>query len=142
MATARAVMAHSRIHYVDSDRHSPACESCGHELRVEWFGAYDADPGNLVFWLFTETEEVRQQIERDQEFWAKLRSFFVQYRYPAAGRDTVFFGVESRKSPNASAHGGMLLGSLAVPNSPRRPGMSVRQNLAAEHSKDGLHGRD
>ena len=79
-------------------RHAKAC---GYEVTVNWFGAYDVDPRQLVFWLWAASDEEKKQIERDEEFWVKLRSFLVQYRYPEEGRAGVFFGVESKEALGA-----------------------------------------
>jgi hypothetical protein len=79
-------------------RHAKAC---GYEVTVNWFGAYDTDPGQLVFWLWAASDDEKKQIERDGEFWEKLRSFLVQYRYPEEGRAGVFFGVESKEALGA-----------------------------------------
>ncbi|MBD2327181.1 hypothetical protein [Alkalinema sp. FACHB-956] len=72
---------------------------------VDYYGANDIHPANLVFWICVQTDAEKQKLINDREFMQQLRSILDDYNYPIAGRNQVVIGFESQETVNRESAG-------------------------------------
>jgi len=74
-------------------------------FNVLWFGDYQADPKNLVFWICVQTNAERDFLKTDAGLNRKLRGLFEKYDYPADARDAVQINYESQQTVDRESGG-------------------------------------
>lgn len=67
-------------------------------FNIMWYGAYDIDPKDLVFWICVQTDDERDLLIVDDVLMRKLRGLFERYEYPEAARNKVHIGFESQQT--------------------------------------------
>lgn len=85
---------------------NPICEE---KFWVEWYGAYDIDPKNLVFWICVQTDKTKKRFESDPNLSNNIRPLFENYNYPDQAREHVYIGFESQETVNRESNGDWYL---------------------------------
>ena len=82
---------------------------CREKFWVEWYGAYDVDPKNLVFWICVQTDETKERFAADSGLLKTIRSLLNKYDYPENARDSVYIGFESQETVDRESSGDWYL---------------------------------
>lgn len=75
------------------------------KFDVLWYGAYDIDPKNLVFWICVRTDSEKIRLESDIELIKILKELLVKYDYPEEARAFVHIGFESQETVDRESEG-------------------------------------
>jgi hypothetical protein len=78
---------------------------CKEKFDVLWYGAYDIDPKNLVFWICVNSDDEKQRLELNKELIKTLRGLFEKYDYPEKARALVHIGFESQETVERDSNG-------------------------------------
>ena len=81
---------------------SPICKE---KFWVDWYGAYDIDPKNLVFWICVQSDKKKSELESNLELMSELKNLLVKYNYNEQARPFVFIGFESQETVNRESEG-------------------------------------
>lgn len=76
---------------------------------IDYYGAYDINPDNLVFWICVETDVLKEQLKVDKSLISELRSLLTKYDYPEKSIDAVFIGFESQETVDKESGGDWYL---------------------------------
>ncbi len=78
---------------------------CKEKFRIEWYGAYDIGPKNLVFWICVESDKMKSSFESDVTLMKQLRDLLDKYDYPLEARPHVVIGYESQETVDRESNG-------------------------------------
>ena len=79
--------------------------SYGIHFWIDWYGAYEIDPRNVVFWICVETDLLRASLSRNKDLEIQLRSAFTKFQYPAHAILFIYIGFESQETANRESGG-------------------------------------
>ncbi|TRX51639.1 hypothetical protein FNH22_24060 [Fulvivirga sp. M361] len=82
---------------------------CNEKFWVEWYGAYDIDPKNLVFWGCVQTDETKERFESNSDLMNNFRLLLDKYDYPEQARKHVHIGFESQETVDRESDGDWYL---------------------------------
>lgn len=95
----------NKIFAITNEMKSIIQKSCKEKLWINWYGAYDIDPKNLVFWICVESDELKSKLESNGELTNELKNLLVRHDYPEQARRFVHIGFESQESVNRESNG-------------------------------------
>src|ERR1041385_4110025 len=78
---------------------------CKEKFWINWYGAYDIDPKNLVFWVCVESDKMKTSFESDEKLMKRLRDLLEKYDYPLEARPHVAIGYESQETVDRKSNG-------------------------------------
>ena len=78
---------------------------CKEKFWINWYGAYDVDPQNLVIWICVQTDNTKFKLESNPELNTQLRDILSKYNYPVHARSAVHIGFESQETIDREANG-------------------------------------
>ncbi|QLG44899.1 hypothetical protein [Costertonia aggregata] len=87
-------------------RIKPICEE---KFWVEWYGAYDIDPKNLVFWVCVQTDETKERLKSNSDLMNNIRLLLDKYDYSEQARKHVYIGFESQETVDRESDGDWYL---------------------------------
>ena len=79
--------------------------SYGIHFWINWYGAYEIAPRNVVFWICIETDLVKDSLSRNKDLETQLRSAFTKFQYPAHAIPFIYIGFESQETVNRESGG-------------------------------------
>ncbi|GAA0875181.1 hypothetical protein GCM10009118_15900 [Wandonia haliotis] len=82
---------------------------CKEKFWIHWYGAYNLDPKNVVFWICVKTDREKEKLELDLDLMEKIRFLLVKYNYPEEARKYVYIGFESQETVNRESNGDWYL---------------------------------
>lgn len=82
---------------------------CTEKFWIDWYGAYDIDPKNLVFWICVQSDEMKQKLESDSDLINTIRLLLDKYDYPEQARKYVHIGFESQETVDRESNGDWYL---------------------------------
>ena len=78
---------------------------CGEKFWIDWYGAYDIDPKNLVFWVCVRSDEMKSALRSNTDLNQRLRELLSKYEYPEKARQQVHIGFESQETVDRESNG-------------------------------------
>ncbi|RZJ91407.1 MAG: hypothetical protein EOO20_05115 [Chryseobacterium sp.] len=72
---------------------------------IDWYGAYDIDPKNLVIWICVESDQAKSTFQSSPELMNKLREVLVKHNYPEQAIPFVYIGFESQETVDRDSGG-------------------------------------
>jgi len=78
---------------------------CDEKFWVIWYGAYQIDPKNLVFWICVKSDRMKLKLISDKELYSKLRQLLSTYDYPAEAIAYVGIDFESQETVDRVSDG-------------------------------------
>ena len=78
---------------------------CEEKFWIDWYGAYDIDPKNLVFWICVESDKTKLKLKSSLELIDKLRNLLVNHNYPEQARRFVHIDFESQETVDRESNG-------------------------------------
>lgn len=78
---------------------------CKEKFWIDWYGAYEIDPKNLVIWICVETDEIKLRLQSNHELMNKLKGTLVKHNYPLNARPFVHIGFESQETVDKESNG-------------------------------------
>ena len=78
---------------------------CREKFWIDWYGAYDIDPKNLVIWICVESDVVKSRLESIPELINTLRDIFVKHNYSKQAIPFVHIGIESQETVDRDSNG-------------------------------------
>ncbi|MXN91127.1 hypothetical protein GR160_07775 [Flavobacterium sp. Sd200] len=75
------------------------------DFDVLYYGAYDLDPKNLVYWICVDTDNEKQSLESNKELRSELRQVLLDNNYPIEAVERVFIGFESEETVKRESGG-------------------------------------
>ncbi len=82
---------------------------CEEKFWIDWYGAYNIDPKNLVIWICVESDKIKSKLESNPELVNKLRETIVKYNYPEQAIPFVHIGFESQETVDRESKGNWYL---------------------------------
>lgn len=78
---------------------------CPETFFIFWYGAYDIDPQNLVYWVCVKTEKIKLELKRNEKLKTELRQILVDNEYPKDVQDSVYIDFESQQTVDKESDG-------------------------------------
>jgi hypothetical protein len=78
---------------------------CKEKFWIEWYGAYDIDPKNLVFLICVQTDKMKKQLELESDLINSIRFLLNKYNYPDEAIKYVHIGFESQETVDRESQG-------------------------------------
>jgi hypothetical protein len=78
---------------------------CKEKFWIEWYGAYDIDPKNLVLWICVESDKVKSEFESNSKLLEELRETFLKNNYPEQAIPFIHIGFESQETVDRESNG-------------------------------------
>ena len=79
------------------------------KFSILHYGAYDIDPKHLVFWICVDTDEIKEQLQNNDELNKELRNVLIRNNYPKEAIDSVYIGFESQVTVDRESNGDWYL---------------------------------
>ena|SRR5690606_3017183 len=98
-----------KIFRIEDDIKRVIKQVCKEKFWIEWYGAYDIDPKNLVFWICLQTDEIKEKLESDSDLTNTIRLLFDKHDYPEQARKHVHIGFESQETVDRESNGDWYL---------------------------------
>jgi hypothetical protein len=83
--------------------------SLNEKFNILHYGAYEIDPKHLVFWICVDTDEIKEQLQKDKKLNNNLRNVLVKNEYPKEAIDEVYIGFESQETVDRESKGDWYL---------------------------------
>ncbi|MCX8525026.1 hypothetical protein OF897_13990 [Chryseobacterium formosus] len=68
------------------------------KVRVDYFGAYDINPKNLVFWICIESDKEKNKLKNDTLLMNMLKNLLIKYNYPRSAIELIFIDFQSQET--------------------------------------------
>jgi hypothetical protein len=94
-----------KIYDIQNDIINIVKPSCPEKFDVIWYGAYQIDPKNLVYWICVESDEIKDQLAKNISLNEELRSLLIKNNYPEQARRHVYIGFESQETVDRESNG-------------------------------------
>ncbi|MBX7151980.1 hypothetical protein K1X84_10095 [bacterium] len=78
---------------------------CPENFWIEWYGAYDIDPKNLVFWICVKSDVMKVSLKSNMELKHKLKDILIKHDYPESARPFVSIDFESQETVDRESDG-------------------------------------
>lgn len=72
---------------------------------IAYYGAYDIDPKNLVFWICVKTDNEKKLLQSNEQLKQELRNTLVEFNYPEKAIPFVYIDFESQETVNRESNG-------------------------------------
>lgn len=82
---------------------------CPEKFWIDWYGAYEIDPKNLVFWICVETDRTKSLLKSNLNLLGELRYLLTRYDYPQQARESVHIDFESQETVDRESGGDWFL---------------------------------
>jgi len=98
-----------KIKHIEIDIKEIVSTFCIEKFSVLYYGSYEIDPKNLVFWVCIETDKMKTHLENNKDLNNKLRNSLVKNEYPSEAINNVYIGFESQETVDRESKGDWYL---------------------------------
>ena len=88
----------NKILSIKSDISEIIGTNCSEKYWIDWYGAYEIDPKNLVFWVCVQTDKMKKALEEMPGLINDLRNLLKKHNYPLEAQASVHIGFESQET--------------------------------------------
>ncbi|WP_443946592.1 hypothetical protein ACJVDH_05835 [Pedobacter sp. AW1-32] len=78
---------------------------CREKFWIDWYGAYDIDPKNLVIWICVESDKIKSELKLNYEIMIKLEDTLCRHKYPEQAIPFVQIDFESQETVDRDSNG-------------------------------------
>lgn len=83
--------------------------NCDESFFINWYGAYDIDPKNLVFWICVQSDALKSNLSTNKNLISTLNNLLIKYDYPKEAIPFVHIGFESQETVDRESDGDWYL---------------------------------
>lgn len=78
---------------------------CKEKFWIDWYGAYEINPKNLVYWICVESDNQRDLLKSNIELQKELKDLLVKQNYPYDAIKHIKINIESQETVDRESEG-------------------------------------
>lgn len=78
---------------------------CKEKFWIDWYGTYEINPKNLVYWICVESDSQKNLLKSNIELQKELKDLLAKQNYPLNAIKYVQINIESQEMVNRESEG-------------------------------------